>query len=315
MLKKSIILLCLCLTWLNSYILPVEARYDTGGEFLTFGVGARASGMGEAFVAVADDASAIHFNPAGLGLVTQNQLFVIRNHLYEDIASGIYHNFFSYIYPTSNRVFGCGINLLQSGSHPITNYNEALGIVEQVGTFKTSDMAVILSCAQKINKNLSLGGNIKYIYSKMYYLTSKAYAIDLGALYQTPIDNLSLGVSLINLGSKIYYKDKSQSDELPLTLNTGTSYRLKISPGDIILFACDINKPLYDRFVEVNAGIEYQLFNLFAGRIGFFNKPGNLRGVTYGVGFKYKDWNVDFANLPLGDLGRRDTKVSITKKF
>ncbi len=43
------------------------AASSAGVLFLRIGAGVRAAGMGEAFVAVADDATATHWNPAGLG--------------------------------------------------------------------------------------------------------------------------------------------------------------------------------------------------------------------------------------------------------
>ncbi len=44
------------------------------------GLGARAIGLGGAYLAVADDYSAIHWNPAGLGLLTDNQMFASLAH-------------------------------------------------------------------------------------------------------------------------------------------------------------------------------------------------------------------------------------------
>ena len=55
---------------LLSLVLLTEAGYaasSAGVLFLRIGAGVRAAGMGEAFVAVANDATATHWNPAGLG--------------------------------------------------------------------------------------------------------------------------------------------------------------------------------------------------------------------------------------------------------
>ncbi|MDI6782043.1 MAG: UPF0164 family protein, partial [bacterium] len=83
--------------WLCMIILTVtsgmcEARPDTGGEFLTFGVGARAAGMGEAFTAVADDSSAVYWNPAGIACQPQESVTLMHNNLYPDIYNDIYYD-------------------------------------------------------------------------------------------------------------------------------------------------------------------------------------------------------------------------------
>jgi len=54
---------------------PAHASWNAG-NFLKFGIGARAMGMGNSFVAVADDATAVYWNPAGLTQVAENQVFV-----------------------------------------------------------------------------------------------------------------------------------------------------------------------------------------------------------------------------------------------
>src|SRR5215468_8588160 len=50
------------------------------GQFLKIGIGARAAGMGGAFVAVADDPSAVFWNPAGLARLDEDKTAVMVNH-------------------------------------------------------------------------------------------------------------------------------------------------------------------------------------------------------------------------------------------
>lgn len=65
--KKPLILLVMLLAILAT---AADSRADISNAavlFLRIAAGARAAGMGEAFVAIADDATASHWNPAGLG--------------------------------------------------------------------------------------------------------------------------------------------------------------------------------------------------------------------------------------------------------
>src|SRR5437016_158316 len=63
-------------------VAPVHAQETLGGQragtssatFLRIGVGARAEGMGETFVAVANDPSAIYWNPAGLASLQRTEI-------------------------------------------------------------------------------------------------------------------------------------------------------------------------------------------------------------------------------------------------
>lgn len=65
--RKSVFIFLLGLILLLGAV-PVQAQVsDAAVLFLRIAPGARSAGMGEAFVAVADDASATHWNPAGLG--------------------------------------------------------------------------------------------------------------------------------------------------------------------------------------------------------------------------------------------------------
>jgi hypothetical protein len=68
-----------------------------GAQFLKIGVGARAVGMGETFVAVADDASAIWWNPAGVARITADgESHLTLNH--STWPADISHEFFGYAF-------------------------------------------------------------------------------------------------------------------------------------------------------------------------------------------------------------------------
>jgi len=76
-----------------------DAKGTTGAAFLTMGMGARAVGMGGAYSAVAADASAVSWNPAGLNgeLVWEGKAGVAgsvawsgRNRAGRKVASGLY---------------------------------------------------------------------------------------------------------------------------------------------------------------------------------------------------------------------------------
>lgn len=311
MIKKLLIVSILLSLWTTLS----HARHDTGAEFLTFGIGARASGMGEAFVAVADDVTTTYWNPAGLGFMRKKELSVMHNSLYKDITDDIFHDFISYSYPLEmDRTIAGSLIFFHSGTHPITKYNDSLQQIETIGKFHTYDLATVLSYAQLMTENLSFGANLKYIYSKFHNIKGKGYACDLGILYKGPVQGLILGAKLENLGTKLSYIDRHQADSLPLNLKIGTSYNWCYDKNNRFVCALDINKPFYDNFIGSNIGLEWYLDERFIGRLGHYDKGGGLKGITYGAGIKINQWQFDFANVPSGDLGR-DNRVSVRKLF
>ncbi|MBU1599708.1 PorV/PorQ family protein [bacterium] len=304
---KKVILLVLLVT--VGFAQSASARQDTGGEFLTWGIGARASGMGEAFCAVADDATAIHFNPAGLGFLKKPAFVGVHSDLYPDLDSGMSHSFLGYAQPIGKNTFGLGLNYLNTGEHVITDNSP-----DEIGTFKWYDLAAIFSLAHSFSDNLSVGANLKYIRSEVYYIERKAYAGDFGLLYKTPAKGLNLGATVENIGSKIYYIDEPQADELPANVKIGAAYNFSLGSKVRVLLALDINRPLYDDFTGYNTGAEFGLFNLFSLRAGYFDKGAGWKDYSYGFGANYKGFNLDFANVPGGDLGRNN-RISLGVNF
>jgi hypothetical protein len=303
-----LIIVCICVISIISIIGYAYARHTTGLKFLTFGAGARACAMGEAAVAVVDNAESVYWNPAGMVFVNKVCGVAAYNQLYPDIADDFYYNFIGSVFPFDNnhKAIGYGIMYVSLGTHPIVKEYEGMGMLEQVGEFSARDMACIFSYAQRIKDNISIGGSIKYIHSRIYYIKRKAYALDIGLFVDNMINNLDIGINLKNYGTKIYYIDKPQADELPLSLRIGVSYKLM----DDFVVACDVDRQIYDEFTGVNFGIEGYIIDNVIARIGYFDKGAGVSGVTYGFGIVYGNWCFDFANVAGGELGRLN-KVSV----
>jgi hypothetical protein len=290
------------------------AKHNTGAKCLSFGVGARASGMGEAMGAIADDTSAIYWNPAGLGFIQNMQVMAAHYQLYPNISDGFYHNFIGGVMPVigNKGVIGTGIIYLAKGINPIIKDYNGLGTLEQTGEFQSRDIVAIVSYGQRLKGNIAIGATMKYIDSKLYIdHNGNILSIDLGILVKdVPKKGLSIGASLTNYGKKIYYQDKPQADALPLALRFGAGYQL----NDEFLFACDLNQQINDKYLGINLGIEGYIVNNFIARAGYLDKGAGLKGLTYGFGVPYGRCRFDFANTPGGELGRIN-KVSVGMGF
>src|SRR5258708_15091877 len=210
---------CLLALWMG---LPVQVLAGngsgtTGAEFLKIGVGARALAMGGAFAAVADDAHAVYWNPAAAVQIEGPRLDASYNNLYQDANQG----FVGYSHPVNKHVWSGALDYLQISSIE----RRLTDTAKPDYTFTSRDSAFILSYAQRdVLPNLALGVNLKYIQSYLDSASAQAYAADLGALYRGGDGPLSLGASLVTIGTDLTYVNAHEP--LPLAFKLGAAYRL-----------------------------------------------------------------------------------------
>jgi len=278
----------------------------SAAQFLTMGVGARAAGMGEAFAGMADDSTAIYWNPAGLNRIEGKSLSLMNAAWFE----GISYDWASYAQKIENiGTFGIGVQYLSYGA--ITKTDDT-GL--DIGSFSPTDLAVSLSYAREFSR-LNLGMNIKYI-SSTITKSASAGAIDIGAMYPLMDEKLWLGAAVqnIGIGAEMQFIDKA--DPLPMNIKVGGAFALR--PNWKI--ALDVNAPI-DNNVNVGAGTEYgyEINDKMsaAGRLGYNTTPGDtggLNGVSAGAGFTYLNYCIDYAFVPYGDLGNTQ-RISLSVKF
>jgi long-subunit fatty acid transport protein len=272
-------------------------------QFLKLGAGARASGMGEAFVGVADDASAIYWNPAGLTKLERASLAVMHAMWLDDTS----YEWASYAQPISGiGVFGLSAQYFSYGSLTTIDNNGVEG-----DSFTPADLAVSLAYARNI-ASFGLGVSAKYISSKIVH-TATAYALDIGVQHKLG-EKLTLGLAVQNMGSKM--KFVNDEDALPMNIRIGGAYSIK----DNWIAALDVNTP-NDDDITFAGGTEY-LWTLdnnmaVAGRLGyttFTRQIDGLNGLSGGLGFTYKEYTIDYAFVPYGDLGNTQ-RISLSIKF
>ena len=97
-----------------------NTEYKYAGEFLSVGAGARALGMGGAFVAVADDGTAAYWSPGGLSSLERREVDFMHSQQFDNLVKT---NFISYVHPTSNwGTFGISWLRLGVEDIPRTGY-------------------------------------------------------------------------------------------------------------------------------------------------------------------------------------------------
>lgn len=302
--KKCLILLTIVIAFNGLVSAATKDDIGTSGaQFLKLGAGARVAAMGDVFGAVADDSSAIYWNPAGLNQLKKKSVSIMHSMWVGDIA----YDWVSYAQPTSFGAFGVGIQYLSYGT--LKGMDET-GLA--LSNFSPSDFAGNISYANKIGE-VGVGLNVKYISCKIKE-SATAYAGDIGLMYKMMEDKLALGLAVQNIGTKLKFID--EEEQLPMNIKIGTAYKI----SDNWLVAVDANSP-NDNAINIGAGTEYNYKLkddfMLSGRAGYNTKTKDidgLKGIAAGLGVGYKDLMFDYAFVPFGDLGNTH-KISCEFKF
>jgi hypothetical protein len=263
---------------------------STSGQFLKIGIGARAVGMGEAFLAVADDASALYYNPAGIVHIEGRELLASHVALPADVN-----------YEYAGLVWRLGENLLGLSFGAL--YTDAMKVTTPAHPDGTGDKFVYscfqggLTYARSLTDRFSFGATLKHI--RMYPMdteyTMTAWCGDIGSLYYIGHRNLRFGVRIANFGSDLEAIEESYA--LPVCISLGVaSEPYEEGPHRVTLSAL-ATKPA-DNVEFYNLGTEYWYNGLFALRGGYAFEHDALSW-SLGAGFKLgvggSAFNVDYS--------------------
>ena len=339
------ILLCLILisSFTNIFSQTINRYGTTAANFLEIGVGSKATAMGEAYVAVANDVSSIYWNPAGLSNVSgSSALFMIQPWIVDIdmlFAAG------AFVVPNVG-VLGLGITHLDYGEMDVTNLEYQDGTGERFGA---SDMAASFTFSRKIVSWFSFGTSLKYISSNIWHSSANAFAIDLGVLVNTNFfsftgqdkDGMNIGMSISNYGTRMKYDgidsyqpiDISEFEEgnygdvagqfrtseweLPLIFRIGVALKPIVTNTINLTLAADALHPNNNKeSINLGASLDNKIPGFgevsmtMGAKSGMNNltKDDNDLGFTFGVGTKIfylgnKSISIDYTYKTMGILG------------
>lgn len=328
-----------------------ESSSTTGATFLKQAIGTRAAGMGEAFCAVADDLSAVYYNPAGLvqlnvrepieesiggGEISylEPRLIKLRNKqitaMYLKGLVDTNYGFLGYEQPLSiSGLFGQGIVGIGGSLVTFQGGDIEVNVTNLDGSFKSSkvicaeqDYFVTFTYSEYVSmiKPLfikeSRGRNFIGINFKLIHST-------LGEEYSANTFAMDLGWLYKSIAENVSFginlqnlgkgiKYREEEDPLPFSIRVGIAYTF--GPFGCGVGACDLIVPLDNKIkTKANLGLEYWFKDMIATRIGY--KHGyDLDSFTYGIGFKMKGWRVDYA-FSLREEINSIYQVSLTLDF
>jgi len=290
--KRVFIVLVLVLG-VGREVIRADNYYGMANDYLQYGAGARSLAMGGAYVALADEASAPYWNPAGLKQINEHQFLCMYAPFFEKTSL----SFFSYVHPLgeSGNLAISDVLLHSGGYEEVDAAGKVIGTDESI--YKN---ALIISYANRIHKRISLGLSLKLIFERVMGYSGNGQGIDLGILYE-PLDKLSLGLALQNvLQPRVTLRDAPNIYKI----NLKAGLALKTLSRRLILTA-DTNK-LADEKAYFCAGVEISPWE----KSGLAtSKRANLRlGVnhlgtfTCGLGLRIESLSFDYA-FNLHDIG------------
>ncbi len=267
---------CRLLVILNLCFLPgvlwAQAKVGTAGmQFLKIGPSARAVGMGESFLAVADDATAIYYNPAGLIQLGDPDL--LFTHIEYPVGLSFEHIAFAYPVPAMGVVVGASVSMLLAGDMIETTTERPNGTGR---TFSASDFAGGITYCQRLTDKFSVGGTFKYLQENLADKVAKGWAADVGTFYDTGWRSIKMAMIISNFGPDIKFVDSPFP--LPMNFKFGASMLLFNAPPNRIIFALEGSHP-NDNMEMLNFGLEYAFKDMVFLRAG--KKVNGLRRYSW----------------------------------
>lgn len=196
-------------------------------NFLKIPVGPRATALGGAYSALADDASSLFWNPAGMLGVANHEVAFVHNEWLLDLK----HEFISGVFKVGpNDRIGLSLSYLSMGEMAETSPAAPQG----TGLFFTAyDVALGIAYGRQLTDRLALGMQTKFVRESIAKSSAGGLAFDLGILFKGEWNGLKIGATISNFGPDLtmtgdnlrakldpYPSTGDNPDDVPLLLET-----------------------------------------------------------------------------------------------
>lgn len=307
---KKLLVLGLIIT-LATPLAKADGNNYGAAEYLNQGIGARAAGMGNAFVALADDATAGYWNPAGL---SQMDLYNYQvGSQYAFLANDLTTSYLSYAF----QVPVVGVFSLSWINHGISQFDERSETGEDEGDFVSAENAFIISYGTKLYnlvKGLRLGVNLKILHQELGDKKAFGHGLDLAAMWQPVLYwDHTIGVVIQNLYQQLYWADSIDNS----VVNGKIGVALKFFPSEDELYFNQLITTMDLEFTEFSRmhyhiGTEYWPIKSVAIRAGY----NNGQDISIGASYKPEYYEIDYSfHYELSELEAHQHRVSVLLRF
>jgi len=259
-----------------------QAKVGTAaGQFLEISPSPRAEGMSSAFIGVADDISAVYYNPAGLAWQGLKQFAFSHTLLY----AGISNDWAAFSMPAAGGVMAISASVLNAGEMDETTPYHPEGTGR---TFGAGGLSAGITYSRMLTDRFSVGINVKYISEFLADITATTWGMDIGTYYRTAFKNVRLGMILSNFGPDLKYIQ--QSYPLPMSFHFGAAGEIINNDTNRLTVDLEGAHP-NDNLEKFQLGFEYA-YREFAFLRGGYKIQYDSDRFTLGGGVK----------MPLGGL-------------
>lgn len=278
----TLLFICSCVTFGQVGITSVP--------FLQIEPDSRAAGMGNTGVALADNASAVFWNPAGLAFQKGNQVNITHSEWLPAFNADLFYDYLVGKYHVKGiGTIGAHITYLNLGEQLRT---DETGLEQD--RFKSYEFAAGFSYGLKLNKNWSLGTGFRFIYSSLAdgrvsgqsINPGSSVGVDLSGLYKSNSftligkeANINAGLNISNIGPGVHYTDNAQKDPLPTIFRIGWALNTTLDDNGIhkVTIANDISKVMARLDSDGNPkGVMSSLFSSW----GSFTRNNGTQDIT-----------------------------------
>ncbi len=264
-----------------------SASQNPGAVFLMIWPAARPTSMAGAFTALADDARAVFYNPAGLAFMERTHITIMHANWLPGLYPGMYYEYAGATRQIRNQgSVGMNVVYLTTGETDVINERG-----EFLGRYTTFDVAPTVAYGYPVLPNLGVGVGAKFIYSFLVPEwvwevmpelgieaggTGIAWALDFGVLYK-PFKFMNVGASVSNIGPNISYTSTGESDPLPRTLRLGAAFFPVQTDHFRVALVPEINKVLVGMFSDSSKTFNRQLTEEWRDAWKSFGVEGTFR--------------------------------------
>jgi len=304
--KKVISLAILILLGIG--VRNIQAQGETAVPFLLLAPDSRFGSLGESGAGLADNSSAIFWNPAGLAFLDGSEVSITHsNWLPQFGLSDLFYEYLTY------RDYIKSLSGTVSASITYMNFGEFVRTLsnspQPVGTFKSFDAAMTIGYATKLTESFGVGFNFRLIHSKLSDKPTEneqgkgiatSISFDIAMMWRPQSFNLpfigdfsdrfSLGVNLSNLGPKIAYIDQAQADPIPTNFRLGFALRLYQDEYNSLTYTLDFSKLLVDKSHRNDTTGTYQKKPFYEAIFtAWADQPfrDEIRDIITSMGFEY----------------------------
>ena len=288
----------------SSSIIFAQSAGKSGLSFLKFGFGARNLAMGDIGSVSASDVTSLNYNPALLSGFSNSEIMFTHNEQVQDVRSELFGVSFKLL----GLPFALGVNTTS-----VSNIEVRTVPGDPESTFNAHFFSSSLSTGFNLTDNISVGLTAKYLYEGMLSDDADGMAYDFGAFYKSPVEGLSFGAAIRNLGSMSQLR--VEKTKLPSDFRLGSLYSKSIENiNSRITIGAEFQKYVNQNESHINIGGEFLYNNLIAVRAGYQTNY-ELTGISAGFGLKWSKLFFDYAFVPFSyDFGTNHI-ISIKFRF